>query len=241
MQNPKTNTRISKLTMTINYYTILNLINAKSTWFNKRIPLGGYIPIAPAKEHLSISLKEFINRYDRLYIHKRSSVIERGKGLAEVLYLVNDRIKTANFTDLLVRGYRHDFRIIIYLILCFGFTLWFNTNPLKIPQIEVTHSVISSPYIYDIGKYLLNFNQCRVMESTSCLISKIEPHLLPIWPFDFDSSTIKDVKYVKEDYNQGLTEVLRITPFKLSKIMCMIHLAEVRRELRRRIELSRIR
>lgn len=91
--------------MTINYYTIMNLINAKSTWFNKRILLGGYIPIAPAKEHLSISLKEFIKRYDRLYIHKKLSVIERGKGLAEVLYLVNDRIKTANFTDLLVRGY----------------------------------------------------------------------------------------------------------------------------------------
>jgi hypothetical protein len=64
------------------------------------------------------------------------------------------------------------------------------------------------------------------MESTRCLIIKIEPHLHPIWPFDFDSSTIKNIKYILEDFNQGLTKVQRVSPHKVCRRLCLMHLAE---------------
>lgn len=209
--------------------TFYNLLIDKSRWFNTIMGLPKFQAIAPAKEHLSISLKEFLNGYDRLYIHKKTTVIEGVKGLAQLLDTERySKIKTVNFTDLLVRGYTHDFRIIIYILLSFGLTLWFNTEPFKIPQILHTHSVISTGgYIYEVGKQVLNFNQSSVTESTRCIINQIPPHLLPIWPFDFDSSTIT-IKYILEDFNQGLTEVLRICPDKLCKRMCLIHLAEAR-------------
>jgi len=212
--------------------TTLNLLNSKSRCFNTIKGLPNLKPIAPAKEHLSTSLREYINKYDRLYIHKKSTFIEGVKGLGELLYIEKYcKIKTVNFTDLLIRGYTHDFRIIIYFLLSFGLTVWFDTHPFKIPQIELTHSVISTGNIYEIGKHVLNFNQSSVMESTRCLIIKIEPHLCPIWPFDFDSSTLKNIQYILEDFNQGLTEVLRVSPHKVTRRLCLMHLAEARGEM----------
>lgn len=186
----------------------------KSPWFNKMNLAGVYKVALLAKEHKNDLLQEFINRYDRHYIHNKNSYVGTTKGLPEVLQEPKNRIKTWNFTDILVRGYTHDFRIIIYLLLTFGFTLWLNSDPLHIPQIELCREIVQQPYVYIITHSILSSSQHMRIEPTKCILRKIPSFLTPSTDFYFDTSTTT-VKYIKHQYYPGWSELTHIRPEEL--------------------------
>lgn len=134
---------------------LIKLMDSKSAWFNKRIPVGEYKTVAPAKELIPDNLKDFLHKYDNnsVYIHNISSVIGTVSGLADLFIESSERMKRINLRGLLVRGYTHDWRIIIYILITTGFTLWFNSEPLEVPQIEYTRHIIHHPYFYQISHF----------------------------------------------------------------------------------------
>lgn len=196
-------------------FNTINLMFTKSPWFNTFNSAAVYKLPLLAKEHKNYLLLEFLKRYDRHYIHNKNSYVGTPKGLQELLLEEPiNRIKTFNFTDILVRGYTHDFRIIIYLLLTFGFTLWFNSEPLHIPQFELCREIVQQPYVYRITHSILSSSQHMRIESTKCILKKIPSFLTPSTDFDFDTS-ITTVKYIKHHYYPGWSELKHIRPDEL--------------------------
>jgi hypothetical protein len=172
--------------------------------------------IAKEQENNLFFVEEFLKKYDRYYIHNKKSYVATGKGLGEVLSEPINTIKSSNFTDILVRGYTHDFRIIIFILLSFGFTLWLNSNPLQIPQIELCREIVQQPYVYIITHSILSSSQHMRIEPTKCILKKIPSFLTPSTDFDFDTSTTT-VKYIKHHYYPGWSELKHIQPEELGK------------------------
>lgn len=193
---------------------------SKLPWFNNLNEAGVYKVPLLAKEDQNDLIQEFLKRYDRHYIHNNKSDIgtptHKVQGLGEVLSVPINGIKSWNFTDLLVRGYRHDFRIIIYLLLSIGFTLWFNSHPVHIPQIELCREIVQQPYVYTITHSILSSSQHLRIEPTKCILKKIPSILTPSTDFDFDTSSTT-VKYIKHHYYPCWSELKHIRPEELGK------------------------
>lgn len=193
---------------------------SKLAWFNKLNEAGVYKVPLLGKEDQNDLIQEFLKRYDRHYIHKNHSYIgsatPKVQGLGEVLSEPINRIKSWNFTDILVRGYSHDFRIIIYLLLSIGFTLWFHSHPVHIPQIELCREIVQQPYVYTITHSILSSSQHLRIEPTKCILKKIPSILTPATDFYFDTSTTI-VKYIKHNYYPGWSELKHIRPEELGK------------------------
>jgi hypothetical protein len=205
-------------------------MDSKSAWFNKRIPDGKYKPSAPSKDLLPSNLKDFINKYENdIYIHKKPLVV--GTAIGGLTDVLKDspvrRIRSMNnIIDILIRGYTHDWRIIIYILLTTGFTLWFNNNPFEVPQIEYTSSIIHHGYLYQISHLLMNLDRPNevLIPSTSNFISQL--------PYSVSPSTFVrcfnpvEIEYVKESFNQGWTSHEHIKPNELVKAIADLEITK---------------
>lgn len=194
----------------------MHFMFSKLPWFNNLNSAAVYKVPLLAKEDQNDLIQEFLKRYDRHYIHNKHSSVGTAKGLAEVLSEPINGIKCWNFTDILVRGYSHDFRIIIYLLLSIGFTLWFNSHPVHVPQIELCREIIQQPYVYTITHSILSSSQHLRIEPTKCILKKIPSILTPSTDFDFDTSNTS-VTYIKHHYYPGWSELKHIRPEELRK------------------------
>ena len=194
----------------------MHFLFSKLPWFNHLNSTAVYKLPLIAMEHQNdfLFIQEFLKRYDRYYIHNKKSYVGTGKGLEELLSEPINGIKSWNFMDILVRGYTHDFRIIIYLLLTIGFTLWFNSSPVHIPQIELCREIVQQPYVYIITHSILSSSQHMRIEPTKCILKKIPSILTPLTDFDFDTSSTT-VKYIKHYYYHGWSELKHIRPEEL--------------------------
>lgn len=194
---------------------LFRLLNSKSTWFNNTIMRGRYTPIAPDKQVLPPKVRDYILQ-NAGYIHKiKKDTVETGCGLASVLLNSSSRIRSIQVRDLLIRGYTHDWRIIIYILLTTGFTLWFNNDTCDIPQIEYTSNLFHNSFLYQVSHLIMNLEQTNadLRPSSSCFIGKI-PSYISEYVISQNCNSI-EVAYVKETFNNGWSQLQHIRPNEL--------------------------
>lgn len=90
-------------------------------------PAHWWKPAVPALGDLPAQMVKLLNP-ERGYTAKLIRSPERVMGVGDILGR-SAKVRSFSFSDLLCRGYTHDFRVIVCLTLVFGFWIWYNNIP----------------------------------------------------------------------------------------------------------------